>query len=66
MALGTLDMCAEIVGDMVGQASSIKIRRSVMIKGLEALTTECFLAALRARVEEAVIGALEASDPSVA
>jgi 3-hydroxyisobutyrate dehydrogenase-like beta-hydroxyacid dehydrogenase len=64
--LRSLDMKPEIVGDRVGQASSIKMIRSVMIKGLEALTTECFLAARKAGVEDAVIDALEASDPDVA
>ena len=29
----------------VGRASSIKMIRSVMVKGIEALTAECFLAA---------------------
>jgi 3-hydroxyisobutyrate dehydrogenase-like beta-hydroxyacid dehydrogenase len=66
IVLRSMDMRPEVVGNEVGQASSIKMIRSVMIKGLEALTTECFLAARRAGVEDAVIGALEASDPDVA
>jgi 3-hydroxyisobutyrate dehydrogenase-like beta-hydroxyacid dehydrogenase len=66
IALAALDMRPEVVGDTVGQASSIKMIRSVMIKGLEALTTECFLAARRAGVEEAVLASLEASDPDIA
>lgn len=61
--LGGLDMNAAIAGSAVGQASSIKMLRSVMIKGLEALTAECVLAARRAGVEEAVLGSLQASDP---
>ncbi|MFN3661783.1 DUF1932 domain-containing protein [Yoonia sp.] len=64
-ALLALDMKPQIVGDRIGQASSIKMLRSVMIKGMEALTAECFLAARQAGVEDAVIGSLEASDPDI-
>lgn len=63
--LSALDMKPKISGDTVGHASSIKMLRSVMIKGFEALTAECFLAARRAGVEEQVIASLEASDPDV-
>ncbi|MEO7787407.1 MAG: DUF1932 domain-containing protein [Sphingomicrobium sp.] len=45
----------------VGTASSIKMIRSVMVKGLEALTAECALAAEAAGVREAVFGSLDAS-----
>ncbi|MCZ8082489.1 MAG: DUF1932 domain-containing protein [Rhodobacteraceae bacterium] len=62
-ALESLGMAATVVGDRVGQASSIKMLRSVIIKGLEALTAESFLAARAAGVEEAVIASLQASDP---
>lgn len=61
--LETLDMRPSLVGAEVGQASAIKMLRSVMIKGLEALTAECMLAARRAGVEEAVLASLQASDP---
>jgi 3-hydroxyisobutyrate dehydrogenase-like beta-hydroxyacid dehydrogenase len=64
-ALKSLDMRPEIAGSEVGQASSIKMIRSVMVKGIEALTAECFLAAQRAGVEESVIASLEASDPAL-
>ncbi len=64
--LRTLGMRPKCAGDEVGQASAIKMLRSVMVKGLEALTAECFLAARRAGVEEQVIASLEASDPDVA
>lgn len=63
--LTALDMRPVVAGDTVGQASSIKMLRSVMIKGMEALTAECFLAARRAGVDDAVIASLEASDPGV-
>lgn len=61
--LASLDMTARTVGDTVGRASSIKMIRSVMVKGLEALTAECFLAARRAGVEDEVIASLAASHP---
>jgi 3-hydroxyisobutyrate dehydrogenase-like beta-hydroxyacid dehydrogenase len=63
--LSNFGMKARAVGDKVGQASSIKMLRSVMIKGFEALTAECVLAARRAGVEDAVIASLQASDPGV-
>lgn len=47
----------------VGAASSIKMIRSVMVKGIEALTAECLLAATRAGVRDAVIASLDASWP---
>ncbi len=48
----------QIVGEKIGQASSIKMLRSVMIKGLEALTAECAIAANRAGVLENVFGSM--------
>ncbi len=51
----------EIAGPKVGDASAIKMIRSVMIKGIEALTVECVLAAERAGVTEAVLASLDAS-----
>ncbi len=52
---------ASVAGEAVGQAAAIKMIRSVMIKGLEALTAECALAASRAGVTDAVIAALDAT-----
>lgn len=51
-----------IVGDRVGQASAIKMIRSVMVKGIEALTVECLLAAEAAGVRTEVIASLDSSD----
>lgn len=64
--LSALDMRPQIAGAHVGDASSIKMIRSIMIKGLEALTAECLLAARRAGVESQVIDSLEGSDPDIA
>ena len=47
-----------IVGDTVGKASAIKMIRSVMIKGVEALTAEMILAARAADVEAEVLASL--------
>lgn len=63
--LAQLDMQPSVAGSQIGDASSIKMLRSVMIKGLEALTAECLLAARRAGVEERVLASLQASDPQV-
>ncbi len=54
-----------VVGARIGDASNIKMLRSVLIKGLEALTSECFLAARRAGVDDAVIASLQSSDPDI-
>lgn len=65
-ALGTLGMLCEVAGDTIGQASATKMLRSVMIKGIEALTLESLLAARAAGVEEAIIASLNATMPGVA
>jgi 3-hydroxyisobutyrate dehydrogenase-like beta-hydroxyacid dehydrogenase len=49
----------------VGAAAAIKMVRSVMVKGLEALTLECFLAASRAGVVDQVMGSLAKSFPGL-
>jgi 3-hydroxyisobutyrate dehydrogenase-like beta-hydroxyacid dehydrogenase len=46
------------VGDEVGRASSIKMLRSVMIKGVEALTAEMMKGARKAGVEDDVLASL--------
>ena len=58
-----LDMKADVASDEVGVASSIKMIRSVMIKGLEALVMECVLAGRKAGVDDVVLGTLEKSFP---
>jgi 3-hydroxyisobutyrate dehydrogenase-like beta-hydroxyacid dehydrogenase len=45
-----------IVGNDVGRASTIKMLRSVMYKGVEALTAECLLACEKAGVTDEVLG----------
>ncbi len=60
-ALGFTNL--RLVEGEVGRASAIKMIRSVMVKGLEALTTECVLAARRAGVYDEVIASLNANWP---
>lgn len=63
--LAGFGMQADNVGDHVGQASTIKMLRSVIVKGLEALTAESFLAARAAGVQSQVIASLQNSDPDI-
>jgi 3-hydroxyisobutyrate dehydrogenase-like beta-hydroxyacid dehydrogenase len=53
-----LGMRAQVFSAEVGGASSVKMCRSIMIKGLEALTTECMLTARRYGVERYVLDSL--------
>ena len=46
------------VGPRIGDASTVKMIRSVMVKGIEALTAECFIAADAAGVAEDVLESL--------
>lgn len=51
-----------VVGDTVGKASAIKMIRSVMVKGIEALSYECSEAAAAAGVYDDVTASLDASE----
>jgi len=48
----------------IGRASSVKMCRSVMVKGIEALTMECMLAARHYGVEAEVLRSLEDTLPN--
>ena len=63
--LHEMDMQFSVVGPEVGSAAAIKMIRSVMIKGMEALTLECFLAAARAGVLEEVTTSLKNNYPTL-
>ncbi|MFN3348846.1 DUF1932 domain-containing protein [Pseudorhodoplanes sp.] len=60
-----LGMKPQVVGGKVGEAAAIKMIRSVMIKGIEALTLECFLAATRAGVFDQVAASLRNNYPTL-
>jgi 3-hydroxyisobutyrate dehydrogenase-like beta-hydroxyacid dehydrogenase len=64
-ALAALDMRASIAGAEIGAAAAIKMVRSVMIKGIEALTLECFLAAARAGVVDEVATSMKNNYPGL-
>jgi 3-hydroxyisobutyrate dehydrogenase-like beta-hydroxyacid dehydrogenase len=63
--LRELEMELRVVGDSVGGAAAIKMIRSVMIKGIEALTLECFLAAARAGLLDEVTASLNNNYPGL-
>jgi 3-hydroxyisobutyrate dehydrogenase-like beta-hydroxyacid dehydrogenase len=60
-----LEMQGTIASDQVGAAAALKMIRSVMIKGIEALTAECFLAAQRAGITEEVAASLKNNYPAL-
>ncbi len=62
-ALGFSDIT--IVGGEIGRASAIKMIRSVMVKGLEALSWECAAAARAAGVFDEVTASLDASEKQI-
>jgi 3-hydroxyisobutyrate dehydrogenase-like beta-hydroxyacid dehydrogenase len=63
--LRELEMQLSVVGPETGSAAAIKVIRSVMIKGIEALTFECFLAAARAGVLNEVMASLKNNYPTL-
>jgi 3-hydroxyisobutyrate dehydrogenase-like beta-hydroxyacid dehydrogenase len=63
--LGPAGMQLEVVAARVGEASAIKMCRSVMVKGLEALVLECLLAARGYGVEDRVLASLEETFPEM-
>ncbi len=58
-----LGMSLKIYSTEIGKASSVKMCRSVMIKGLEALVTECMLSARHYGVEDDVLASLSDTLP---
>jgi len=64
-ALNTLGFSSRVVSRQVGVASAIKMCRSVMIKGLEALTTESLRTARHYGAETEVLASLHKSFPSM-
>ena len=63
--LAALSMRASVAGPGVGAAAAIKMIRSVIMKGMEALTLECFLAAARAGVVDEVAASLKNNYPGL-
>jgi 3-hydroxyisobutyrate dehydrogenase-like beta-hydroxyacid dehydrogenase len=64
-ALNAMGFSAEAVADRIGVASAIKMCRSVVIKGIEALTVECLLGARRYGAEAEVLASLAGTFPGM-
>jgi len=62
-AVRQLDMVASHAEGDVGTASSIKMIRSIMVKGIEALVLESVLSARKAGVEDVVLASLDKTYP---
>jgi 3-hydroxyisobutyrate dehydrogenase-like beta-hydroxyacid dehydrogenase len=55
----------EIVSEDVGKAIAVKMCRSIVVKGLEALLFECVMAASRYGAEDRVFASLQESYPGM-
>jgi 3-hydroxyisobutyrate dehydrogenase-like beta-hydroxyacid dehydrogenase len=64
-ALNAWGLATQAVSDKVGVASAIKMCRSVMIKGLEALVIESYTTARAYGVEEHMLPTLQETFPSI-
>lgn len=58
-------MNVAVVGDRYGAAATVKLCRSVVIKGMEAILVESMLAARRFGADTAVLASLQKSDPEI-
>ena len=63
--LQNLGLNVKCVGTEIGRAAAIKMCRSVMIKGMEALTLECFQTARFYDVEDEIKSSLHGSFPGM-
>ena len=64
-SLRSVGMNTTVLSDQIGVASAVKMCRSVMIKGLEALAVECLFAARQYGAEDAVLESLAATYPGM-
>jgi 3-hydroxyisobutyrate dehydrogenase-like beta-hydroxyacid dehydrogenase len=60
-----LGFAAKVTSDKLGVASAVKMCRSVMIKGLEAMVIESFTTARAYGVEDAVLASLKETFPGI-
>jgi 3-hydroxyisobutyrate dehydrogenase-like beta-hydroxyacid dehydrogenase len=63
--LNALGFDAKVASDRLGVASAVKMCRSVMIKGLEAMVIESFTTARAYGVEDAVLASLAETFPAI-
>lgn len=64
-SLRLLGMDTRVLSDQIGVASAVKMCRSVIIKGLEALAVECLFAARQYGAEDEVLKSLTATYPGM-
>jgi 3-hydroxyisobutyrate dehydrogenase-like beta-hydroxyacid dehydrogenase len=60
-----LGFAAKVASHELGVASAVKMCRSIMIKGLEAMTIECFTTARAYGVEDAVLASFKETFPGI-
>ena len=65
LLIDELEMRGTIAGEQTGAAAALKMIRSVMIKGIEALTMECFVAARCAGIVDEVAASLKNNYPTL-
>jgi 3-hydroxyisobutyrate dehydrogenase-like beta-hydroxyacid dehydrogenase len=65
LLIDELDMRGAIASGEIGAAAALKMIRGVMIKGIEALTAECFIAAQRAGIAAEVAASLTNNYPTL-
>ena len=63
--LAPFGISAEIVSSEVGTAAATKMFRSIIVKGMEALLTECVLGASRYNADERVFASLAETFPGI-
>ncbi len=63
--MSSIGMNASVASDRIGVASAVKMCRSVVIKGLEAIAVESMFAARRYGAENAVLASLAATFPEM-
>ncbi len=63
--IASLNLNAEIVSENIGDAATLKLLRSIVIKGIEASVAECVLACRIAGMEVKVLNSLAPSFPGI-
>jgi 3-hydroxyisobutyrate dehydrogenase-like beta-hydroxyacid dehydrogenase len=63
--LAPYGMRFEVISDQIGTASAVKMCRSVIVKGLEALLFECVLGATKYGADQRVLDSLAESIPEI-
>ncbi len=64
-SMRAIGMDCEVVGDRIGQACAVKMIRSVIVKGVEALLIESLTAAERTGVTERILDSVNTTFPGI-